>query len=76
MGNTMSFEIPNTPENKKAFEELKKKFDGDPCTLYGVNKKGEAFPVMNITKHPDCPEGWYEDMMRRFLNFKEGKKDE
>ena len=66
----ISFEIPDTPENRKAMEEMKKEFMDGPCTLYGEDERGQVFPVMNITKHPDCPEGWYEDMLKRFLNFR------
>lgn len=67
----LNFDIPATPENKKAFDELKKHWLDTPCTLYGTYENGDIFPIMNIEKHPDCPEGWYEMMLKRFLNFKE-----
>jgi len=67
----ISFELPDTPENRKAMEELRKEFEDGPCTLYGEDAEGNMHPVMNITKHPDCPEGWYEYMLKRFLNFRE-----
>lgn len=65
----LSFEIPNTPENKAAMEELKKQCSEMPGTIYGQDGNGNMFPIMNITKHPDCPDGWYEAMVRRFLNL-------
>ena len=70
----VEFTFPRTPGNVAAMEELKRKFMDAPCTLYGVDENGNTFPVMNITKHPDCPDGWYEAMLKRFLNFREGEK--
>jgi hypothetical protein len=68
----ISFELPDTPENRKASEELKRQlFDEGAVTLYAEDAKGRIHPVMNITKHPDCPDGWYEYMLKRFLNFRE-----
>lgn len=65
----LSFGIPNTPENKAAMEELKKQCDAMPGTIYGQDKDGKTFPIMNVTKHPDCPDGWYEAMLKVFLNL-------
>lgn len=64
----LSFEIPDTPENKAAFEELKKQIADTPATLYAEDKDGNVFPVMNVTRHPDCPDGWYDEILKRFLN--------
>ena len=70
----LNFEIPNTPENVRAAEQLKQQFSDAPCTLYGIDEKGNAFPVMNVVKHPDCPDGWYEAVIKRFLNYKEDER--
>ena len=62
----ITFEIPQTPENLRAMEQLKKQFFDAPCTLYAEYKDGNIFPVANISKHPDCPDGLYENMIKRF----------
>lgn len=70
MTDELSFNIPATPENKKAMEELRKQFMDAPCTLYGTDKNGDIIAIMNIEKHPDCPEGWYDMMLEHILNFR------
>lgn len=67
----LSFDIPNTPENRAAMKALKKEFMDAPATLYAEDEHGNVFPVANISKHPDCPPGWYEDILKRFLHLKE-----
>lgn len=67
----LSFNIPDTPENRKAFEELKKESEKELFTLYGENAQGEVFPVANFTKHPDCPDGWFEHTLKTLLNLME-----
>lgn len=66
----ISFEIPKTPENVRAMEQLKQQFFDAPCALYAEDKDGNLFPVANISKHPDCPEGWYEKMIKRLTDLR------
>lgn len=65
----ISFEIPQTPENRKALDELKKTSEQmSPVTLYGQDTQGKVFPIMTITKDPKCPPGWYESVMRTIMS--------
>lgn len=66
----ISFEIPKTPENVRAMEQLKQRFFTETCTLYAQDEDGNTFPVMNISKHPDCPAGWYEEIIKRLTDLR------
>ena len=62
--NELSFDIPATPENKKAMEELKKLSADYPMTVYGDYDGTEPKPIANIERHPDCP----VDVYNAFIN--------
>ena len=60
----MTFDIPQTPENLAALEQLRAEIASTPLTIYaGVDAEGNPVPVANISKHPDCPEGLYEKVL-------------
>ena len=62
----VTFDIPQTPENLAALDELKRQAASGSFTLYrtyGGSKK--LMPVAKITKHPDCPDDVYLDTLRR-----------
>lgn len=67
MTNEISFDIPNTPENKAAFEELMAT-DGVE-TIYIEKQNGELFPVARAERHPDCPKVIYETWKRTLFNY-------
>ena len=66
---TLEFTVPPTPQNVAAMEELKRQLFNDACTLYGVDENGNTIPVATVTKHPECPDGWYEAVMKAFVNL-------
>ncbi len=74
----LEFNIPATPENKAAFEELKKLGDTFPLTVYVGVDSTQPVPVMNISKHPDCPnDDLYEELLKRIIEgIKEDKPSE
>lgn len=63
----ISFTIPNTPDNRKAIEELVKQAEKQPYTLYVEDSAGNVIPVADITKHPDCPPGLYDEIIRKLI---------
>lgn len=63
--NDITFEIPNTPENRAAFDELRKQCQEG--TIYCKMKDGTLVPVMNVTKHPDCPDDLYHETLKKIL---------
>jgi hypothetical protein len=67
MTNEISFDIPNTPGNKAAFEELMAT-DGVE-TIYIEKQNGELFPVARVERHPDCPKVIYEAWKRTLFNY-------
>lgn len=67
MTNEISFEIPNTPENVRAFEELRKESEKYPFTLYAEDGSGNIVPIADITKHPDCPSELFQAFLQSML---------
>ena len=67
----LEFTIPPSPQNVAAMEDLKGELFNAACTLYGVDENGNTIPVATVTKHPACPDGWFEAVIRRMLNFRE-----
>ena len=67
MTNEISFDIPNTPGNKGAFEELMATDGVD--TIYIEKQNGELFPVARVERHPDCPKVIYEAWKRTLFNY-------
>lgn len=67
MEKTIEFEARFVGDQRKALQEL---FDGGgPRTIYGTDANGDLHPIMNITKHPDCPEGWFEAVINYLIQF-------
>ncbi|MBR3286945.1 MAG: hypothetical protein IKI72_03900 [Bacteroidales bacterium] len=60
---TMTFEIQATPEIRKAIENLLMDAEDAPFVLYGKDKCGGMHPIANLTKHPDCPDGWFDEII-------------
>lgn len=60
---TMTFEIQVTPEIRKAIENLLMDAEDAPFVLYGKDKCGGMHPIANLTKHPECPEGWFDEII-------------
>ena len=56
----MTFEIPVTPGLRKTVELLLRDAEDAPLVLYGKDIFGKMHPIANITKHPECPEGWFD----------------
>lgn len=63
----ISFTIPNTPDNRKAINELVKQAENHSYTLYVEDSAGDVIPVADITKHPDCPLGLYYEILRKLI---------
>lgn len=67
MEHVLSFEIPQTPENEKAFEQLKQMSLDAPTTLYADYDDKGVKPICNIQRHPDCPKEIYEAFIKSIL---------
>ena len=62
----VTFDIPQTPENLAAMEEIKHQAASGSFTIYRTSGDGKKLlPVAKITKHPDCPDDVYLDTLRR-----------
>ena len=59
----MTFEMKVTPELSKAIENLLRDAEDAPFVLYGKDKCGGMYPIANISKHPGCPDGWFDDII-------------
>ena len=67
---TMKCEIPNTPNNRAAIKKLKEVLSGTTFTLYVQDSKGKVMPVMDVAKHPDCPEELFSMILNLIINTK------
>ena len=69
---TMTFEIPVTPGLRKTVEIPLRDAEDAPIVMYGEDILGNIHPVANITKHPECPEGWFDKFIAsRLIERKE-----
>ena len=63
MKNSIEIEIPDTPENRKAWEQLRKETLEGELVMYG--KVGDNYiPIANFSRHPQCP----KELFDRFIN--------
>lgn len=65
MTNEITFEIKNTPENRAAFEELRKQIYDGTLSIYAPMEDGTLVPIMDVKKHPGCPDGLYIEMLKK-----------
>ena len=64
----ISFDIPNTPQNQAAFEELRRLSENEPATIYAdYDDSGETKPICNVERHPDCPVEIYNAFLKSLL---------
>ena len=62
----IEMDIPATPENQKAFEELKKMATEGEMVLYG-KVDGEYFPIANLSRHPACPQNVFDNFLSKLV---------